>query len=333
MYQREIKKWGDIASKYRGETLILGNGASIAISGRFAYRSLKERAQQAGFFSNAVTELFYSFQSDDFELILRNLRTAAAVNSTLSIPDREIVNAYHDVKLALIQAVRDVHPSYNQVISQLPAARHFLSNFKTVLSLNYDLLVYWAMTHNFSSYDAHVFKDCFFHGHFHSDWRRYRNTYSAYERTNTLVFYPHGNLALSTNGNAKENKIHADGDGLLEQILWSWKEDSCVPLFISEGTSEQKERAIQRSDYLSTIYHDVLPAPRFSLTLYGWGMGDQDMHLLNQLSRPHLGQIAVSVFRNDQKFCNRAGLLLSERWPGIHVDFFDSESVGCWIHT
>lgn len=93
------------------------------------------------------------------------------------------------------------------------------------------------------------------------------------ERTNTLVFYPHGSLALCRTAVEQEFKIHNAGEGLLEAILAEWRSERVVPLFVSEGTMLQKVSSIQNSYYLSTVYREVLTSQRFTLTLFGWGLG------------------------------------------------------------
>jgi hypothetical protein len=87
----------------------------------------------------------------------------------------------------LIQAVRDVHPEYEQVSDQLPNMYQFLKRFDTVLSLNYDLLVYWTMTYGLDIRDGHLFKDCFRGNRMFDDaWWRFRDPFIR--ATNTLVF-------------------------------------------------------------------------------------------------------------------------------------------------
>ncbi|WP_149569922.1 DUF4917 family protein, partial [Serratia bockelmannii] len=103
------------------------------------------------------------------------------------------------------------------------------------------------------------------------------------------------------------------------------------PLFVSEGTYEQKVNSINSSFYLSTIYREVLAEQRENLVILGWGMGEHDIHLLKQMARAGIKRVAVSVFRGDQAYCNRANQLIKENLgKNIMIEFFDSESPGCW---
>ena len=283
----------------------------------------------------AYSELTYSnslaFRTSDFELILRLVWQASNVNRSLQIPDNRTHQAYLNVRECLIQAVRDVHPAYDLVSGHLPSMYQFLRGFDTVISLNYDLLVYWTMTYGLDIQDGHLFRI--------ASWGMACSTtlgrdFGPYrERTNTLVFYPHGSLALCRTAVEQEFKIHNAGEGLLEAILAEWRSERVVPLFVSEGTMLQKVSSIQNSYYLSTVYREVLTSQRFTLTLFGWGLGEHDRHLLRRMRGTGIQRVAVSVFGGNQVYCNHAYQVIQDDLGPVHVDFFDSESPGCWIHA
>ena len=96
---------------------------------------------------------------------------------------------------------------------------------------------------------------------------------------------------------------------------------------------QQKVSSIQSSYYLSTVYREVLASQRAALTLYGWGIGEHDRHLLRRMRGTGIHRVAVSVFRGNQAYCNYAYQALQDDLGPVQVDFFDSESPGCWIHT
>lgn len=206
----------------------------------------------------------------------------------------------------------------------------YLKGFDTVLSLNYDLLVYWTVAYGLGMQGGHLFKDCIINGEFDDDWRRFLRTFR--EDINTLVFYPHGSLALCRNNVEQEFKTHAVGGGLLEAILPEWGSERFVPLFVSEGTMKQKVTSIQNSYYLSTVYREVLTAQRQTLTLFGWGLGDHDRHLLKRMRGTGIQRVAVSVFQRNQPYCNMAYQAIQDDLGPVEVEFFDSESPGSWTH-
>lgn len=326
----KIQPWLTISPNYT-DTVLLGNGASITVSPQFSYASLLQYAYNHGMLPNDVRQLFNFFQTQDFELVLRLVWQASNVNSALQIPDERTHTAYVRVREGLIQAVRDIHPEYNEVSEQLPAIYEFLKRFDTVISLNYDLIVYWAMTYGFDLNDQHSFKDCFVSGQFDENWQRFRDSISFRDRSSTLVFYPHGSLILCRNNVEQELKINAQGVELLGSILNRWKSGQVIPLFVSEGTAAQKVSAIRNSYYLSTIYREVFPAPKDNLTIYGWGFGKHDTHIMSKLANAEIRRVAISVFRDDQAYCNRAYHIVTDiLGPIVQVDFFDCTSNRCW---
>lgn len=322
----QILGWEEIAGYFERGTALIGNGASIAVDRSFGYEGLLQEARRRGLLTAEVEELFRSFETNDFELALRLVWHATMVNSALRIPDGLTRQVYQDIRRALIETVRAVHPAHADVAARVPRMYRFLKQFSTVLSLNYDLLVYWTMTYGLDVQDRHQFKDCFLDGKFDDDWKRFRRR--TREQTNTLVFYPHGNLALCRDLLDNEDKIHDQGKGLLGAILHAWSTGEFIPLFVSEGTSAQKLSAIQNSYYLSTVYREVIPSLEGTLTIFGWGMGEQEAHLLQRLSKSDVDRVACSVYRGNQQFCEAACRTLRDHLGDIDVVFFDSATTG-----
>lgn len=328
----EIKQWSDIADKYR-DTVILGNGASVAVSNTFSYSSLLEHAVENKLISGDVEQIFDFFKTRDFELILRTVWQATNINYALEIKDERTREAYINVRDALIRAVRDVHPDHAAVSQHFPAIYQFLKRFKTVISLNYDLIVYWTMMYGFSVRDGHAFKDCFVNGEFKDDWKELSEPIGD-QTSVSLVFYPHGSLVLKRNKVEEERKIHGGDARLLDAILDRWQDEKAVPLFVSEGTKEQKVRSIRSSYYLSTVYREVLASGHPTLALYGWGLGEQDIHILERMKGSGIRSVAVSVYQNREADCTRAAQIIADTLgAGVEVEFFDSSSPACWIHT
>ncbi|MGY6153729.1 DUF4917 family protein [Paraburkholderia graminis] len=327
----EIKQWNDIADKY-SDAIILGNGASVAVSNTFSYSSLLGHAVKERLISGDVQLIFDFFKTKDFELVLRTVWQATNINAALKIEDERTKAAYLNVRESLIRAVREVHPQHAVVAERLPAINEFLKRFKTVFSLNYDLIVYWTMMYGFRIDDHHSFKDCFLDKAFADEWERLREPIRG-DNAVTLVFYPHGSLALCRTKLEQERKIHGGEEGLLDAILARWETEQVVPLFVSEGTSEQKVSSIRGSFYLSTVYREVLRAQHPSLTIYGWSLGEHDMHILERLKTSGVKHVAVSVYQNRQADCAHAERVIADALgANVEVEFFDSASDGCWIN-
>lgn len=325
-----INSWSDISHRYSG-TLLLGNGASRAVSERFSYVSLANHAFESGLLVDDALRLFEFFGTSDFELILRLVWQASNVNRSLGIPDEKTHDAYVRVRDSLIRAVRNVHPDYHEIAEQIPLLYSFVKRFDTVVYLNYDLILYWVVMYGSDIYDGCSLKDCFVNGVFYDDWRKLRNPICG-NNSVTLAFYPHGSLVLARDLVEKELKLAAGGGiGLLETILHSWRTERYVPLFVSEGTAQQKINSIKGSGYLSTVYRDVLTSLSSDLVIYGWGLWGQDVYILNRMARSKIRRVAISVYDNDQAYCNRVHQLVIKKlgW-NVEIEFFHSDSQGCW---
>lgn len=344
----QIDQWENIKDQFQESSLLIGNGASVALHPQFSYKSLKEYADENEELDEDVLKLFSEFDTDDFEHILRLVWHASIINTKLNIQDDRTQKAYENIRDALIRSVRAIHSNYDQINDSLPNLYEFTKNFKTIISLNYDLILYWIIMHGNDQRDGHRFKDCFINKTFQDDWLKFRSPIGR-ETAITLVFYPHGNLSLARNIYDEEYKISTTGSNLLESILSTWKRGKAVPLFISEGTAEKKLKSILSSGYLQTVYDEVLPSifstesNANNLVIYGWALGEHDMHILKRilcgrnrdsLTNNPINKIAVSLYKPTQDDCFRIEqaikncLNVSEL--KLQLYFFDSASSGCW---
>lgn len=327
----EIVAWEDVQGNAR-QSLLLGNGASIALHHEFGYSTLYGVAEAQGLLPSTAP-LFGSLGTTDFEHVLLACWYAEHVNEALGSPSTEITKAYEEVRTGLIEAVHAVHPAHADISAGLLRAASYASGFETVVSLNYDLTLYWAML-LFNEEHGNWFKDAFRHGEFQASWEYLRRPYGGAEGA-TLVFYPHGNLALARDYLGEESKVTAGADDLLTAITSCWTGGEHVPIFVSEGTSQEKAAAIRRSRYLSAVYDRVLPDLGENLVVYGWGFGELDKHILRAISNQPPDQIAVSVFTGrpdaeQQAYCHYVLNAVNWVMPNAVVRFFDSQSVGCW---
>ena len=333
-----IKEWGEIKDDYKNGSLIIGNGASVALHQKFRFDSLKEEAEKLELFNADISKLFKEFDTDDFELVLRLVWHAKLGNNHLGIHDTKIDSAYENIKNALIEVVKEVHCEHAQIFDHLSDLYKFTKQFSTIVSLNYDLILYWIrMYGNGSSInnDGHIFKDCFIgYGQFDHDWEKFKQPYGRHQKDVTLTFYQHGNLCIFRDAKNAENKLQRDeSKSLLDVITSHWCEDK-IPLFVAEGTGIKKLESIKSSPYLSTIFYEVLPslvAENKNLVIYGWGLGEQESHLIQQIFKQGtVGKVAISTYSKEQKECHRINTLIKVIAPKIEVEFFDSQSSGCW---
>src|SRR6185437_10949200 len=132
--------WKDIATSYRWDTLLLGNGMSINIWAPFAYTSLYDHAKLTRL-SARERRLFAA--TPNFERVLADLLTAIKVDEAVGIGCDALLECYRNVQRALVRAVRDVH--LNQTAIPLPTREligDVMQEFQWVFTTSYDLLVY-----------------------------------------------------------------------------------------------------------------------------------------------------------------------------------------------
>lgn len=333
----ELHKWSDIRDKFT-QNILLGNGASIAIDKRLSYHSLYERVCESGRLNDEIIRMFKHFRTTNFEFIMKLLLEASRVNEVLEIDDGKTKDYYYEIRDSLINTIRDIHPKHESVEDLLPKMASFLKNFAEVLSLNYDLLVYWSMLEGNERFGCQWFKDGYYYGEFDNDFANYMYEPQPPATGATLVFYPHGSLFLVTDIDGDEKKLsrHED-EALIETVLARWKEKDYIPLFVSEGDTTAKFHAITRSNYLRTVYDLVLRRMTGSLVIYGWSASEQDEHIFDGIDHKGITDIAVSVHTANpdwESYCER----IDERFARTHnlrdssIYFFGTQCDGCWIY-
>ncbi|MBM6733384.1 DUF4917 family protein [Megasphaera stantonii] len=321
-------------------TLILGNGASIAFSDKFLYRSLFENAK----LEECEKDIFNKFDTNDFEYILRKLYHASQVNQILEIESNKVTYLYEHIRKILIETIQEYHIKYEEFSSKIgfiePQIREFLEQFHLIFDLNYDLILYWIFNKCFQRIEFDRFADGF-KNRIDANQLEFDKDFMENHEERIKIFYPHGNLLLIRDEHAREAKITRGSDNnLLEEIYNKWN-DGWLPLFISEGTSEQKIASIRKSRYLSYVYDHVLRKLDPIIVIYGWSFGKQDEHLIKKVfSNCAIRHVAISIFTGNSSShdinlkIDAIENLIRINNPNqeLQIDFFKSDSVGCWIN-
>ena len=347
----EIIEYKNIISEIgslKKATLFLGNGASISLSNKFSYKSLFDKAIGENVISTNLKAVFDQFETCNFEEILNNFEIAYKINATLQKADKslslynindQIIDYQNLVKEALISTVREIHPiwsSLNIVQDNRDGyLSRFLTQFRYIISLNYDLLLYYIIQKEHAS-----FCDGFGYNKDNSALRFNAARFKSADMKNrTHVYYPHGNLVLGINKYGEEFKIfNKDESGLLEQIYLMWEKMECLPLFICEGTSQKKKASITRNYYLSHVYRNILSNLTNNIIIYGWSFSDNDTHILEKLVEKNYKKLYISVYmptgRNDVIDQNCLGIKnkIKEVNSTTEVFFFDSNDEMCWLN-
>lgn len=313
----ELGSWASVPDyfKNRHAALVLGNGASRSVWDDFKYDSLYGKACDVpvGPLSVESKKLFDYLKTTNFEQVLGLVTGADAVVSGLGMAHKgEIQACYQNVKEALIEAVHAVHLPWTEgLVANLEAIRSALQSYHAVFTTNYDLIPYWALM---TGDGTNVFKDSFVNGAFVE--------YGAGNRI--PVYYLHGALHLyRTIDHQTRKHENIDGHNLLDLFAESFRGGN-RPLFVSEGTSADKLRSINDSDYLSFAF-EKLENHSGRLVVFGHGLDpDVDQHLVNALRPNRKREAAISIYPpgTPEKIA-KLQVDLVNRLPDWQITFFD----------
>lgn len=326
----------DRAARYSKCHALLGNGFSIACRRDiFSYGALFDRADftAAGSLARAAFDVL---DTRDFEVVMRALRDAAhllaAYGSSGSEMAPDFLQAVDALRNVLVSTIATHHPDHPNEITaeQYHACRTFLSRFDCVYTLNYDLLLYWAVMQKEVGPALKISDDGF---------RTPEDgpaSYVSWEVENSDgqdVFYLHGALHLFDAGAELQKYTWINtGRRLTEQIREAL-ERSYYPLIVAEGRSDQKKAKIMHSNYLSRAFRS-LPKVSGAMFLHGHSLADNDEHILRLVRRGKSKHLFVSLFGDPDSEMNRAivarALDLAGPRGQRQVDFYDAASAHVW---
>lgn len=239
-----LHDWGDIADEEDWQVLLLGNGLSRNVWKPFGYRALFDRAAKEAL-TDEERALFGG--ETNFERVLGELSTAIRAAEILGVSPRRFYRSYGRIQRALGQAVRRVHLTRTQAPDEtLAVIREVMESFEWIFTTSYDLLIYWAM-----GYDGGYtpFKDHFrYAGRCQFDPDR-----SPVYEGEIPVYYLHGALHLIVGGKGETWKLTQTSlRTILDQFGQPIAGDSQArPLLVTEGSAQEKMRAIEGNEYLS----------------------------------------------------------------------------------
>ena len=343
----------DDSTSYSKRHLLLGNGFSIeCCPDIFHYGSL---FQKSDFGKHEELRLvFQHLGTEDFETVIRNIEGAATLIPIyapleLSLADRLTSDALA-LKEILVQTIAGNHPNIpfeipeEKFFSCQQFLSHFLgSNFSgQVFTLNYDLLLYWTLMHQEKlPLDQPLLAKNDGFGNDEDDpnadyvvWQGETGAHSA------RIHFLHGALHLFDAGNELQKFTWIRTDNRLIDQARSAISGNKFPLFVSEGTSEQKKRKIRHNAYLYQGFKQLTANAQTGthcFFVHGHSLADNDNHILFRLGRGRFKKLYVSLFGDPQSDGNKKiirkaeelATLRSWRAP-LAVAFYDSASAEIW---
>jgi len=317
--------------------VLLGNGFSMSYdSARFSFTTLLESAVEKGVIErdSYIYKVFQKLETADFESVMRALKDAEQILEVYEGDEEKRQQMRADseaLKGYLVQIVTNNHPekSTSLLEEEKAACLDFLSNFDKIYTLNYDLLLYWstmqdqsATSDGFSNTESSV----------NEGYVVYSNS-----RMPMRVYYLHGALHYFDADSEIIKKTYNNTDvPLVEQVRESLDEGK-YPIFVSEGTSEQKITKILHSAYLNHCYKSlktVGSAKKSGLVIFGASLKENDNHILEAILQSKLINIYLGV--SDAA----AGAYLSERIDSFNrtveeakkkkLYLYDYQTVNVW---
>lgn len=324
-----IRQWEWLQPKYKEPDLLIGNGFSIALSDKFKYASLFET------FINKTHEpfksLFTHFDTTNFELILNYLENALKVNGILAYPIDLIKQATDSLKSGLIEAIKEIHPRVENIDwTKLESITNQLENFGDIFSTNYDLYLYHIIMKSIDISrvkKGYIAYQDYFWGNAEDGYKEFMN-YQQYRYKH--VYYLHGALFIFNHG-VKDLKIkRASAFVELIEIIAGEIQKGHFPLFVTEGTWQDKLKAIYRSNYLYFCLQKLKTYKKSPIVIYGSSLSGFDSHIINALmsSRRELIVSIYTLDRNEADLQHEKYSILKQ-FDGYKpsIEFIDSSSL------
>lgn len=348
----------ELASKYNKKNLLLGNGFSIAcVPTIFTYSSLFKQAD----FSKMpeVKEVFKNLNTQDFEEVVNALEHCSLVIlSYKKLPKTVVTIHKHALKLKeiLIETIAKNHPGIPSDIdeSKYKACVQFLNNFLgndgAIYSLNYDLLLYWALMYGKNEGLLNAEPNDGFGKDFEFDEETFSASISDYviwhgdsNAHGQNIHYLHGALHLFERDAEIEKFTWVNtGKPLIEQTREALDVNR-FPLFVAEGNSTKKLTRITHSGYLFHSYKSFSQRMKTGdkkstacLFTYGVSFSQNDEHIIKKISNGRFNHLFVSIYgdvdsESNKKIISTVETIKRKRKnQDFTISYYDAGTAAIW---
>ena len=315
--------------------VLLGNGFSRACKNDiFSYEALYKQADFENL-SPGAREVFAALGTTDFEMVIKALRQTALL-ARVYVPDRPellatLIKDAKGLRDLLVDTIARNHPARPQDIAlhRYQACRTFLDNFECIYTLNYDLLLYWAlMQDELPPMEFFKLEDGFRKpekpGADYVAW----DTGSSHTQT---VHYMHGALHIFDAGHELQKYTWCNTQiALIDQIKVALDRND-FPLFVAEDTHKAKMERIMHSAYLGRSKSSFEKIGN-DLFVFGFAFGVSDEHILQLMGDNKVKQMFVSLYGDPDSDGNKWIIQRAESIKGrrhyykLEVKFFEAET-------
>jgi len=288
--------------------VLLGNGFSRACKDDiFSYEALYKQADFQSL-SPAAHEAFKALGTIDFEIVIKALRQMALL-ARVYIEDRPdlltiLIRDANGIRNVLVDTIARNHPARPQEIAadKYEACRKFLDNFECIYTLNYDLLLYWAlMQDELPEMEFFELRDGFRKPE--GDDADYV-TWATGNAPMQSVHYMHGALHIFDAGHELQKYTWCNTQvALIDQIKAALDRNQ-FPLFVAEDTHTAKLDRIMHNTYLGKCKSSFEKIGG-DLFVYGFAFGESDDHILQLIGSNQVTKMFVSLYGDPESDSNK----------------------------
>lgn len=319
--------------------LLLGNGFSIACRPNiFLYGKLFENADFSKL-SPTAKLAFEALDTQDFERVIKALRDTRRILRAYGSVSEELLamlkNDADGLRELLVQTIANCHPSWPGEITEeeYAACRTFIGNFDRIYTFNYDLLLYWAQMHTPEGIEPSSDDG------FRKPEDEFDAAYVVWEPGQSHeqnMYFLHGALHVFDTGIEIQKYTWVNtGVRLIDQIRDALSKDF-FPIFVSEGSSNEKLERIRHNDYLAKAYRSFSEI-QGSLFIYGHSLAENDEHYLKRIEKGKLSKLYIGLYGDpnsdaNKRIISRANQMTNRRRGKItlSVSYFDSTTANVW---
>lgn len=343
------------SQNYSKRHLILGNGFSIGcFPDIFNYSSLFSKADFES--TPELKQVFETLNTHDFELVIKALINGVGLLPIYVANSLQIVQKMElhveKLKELLIQTISQNHPRIPSDIPELKYAscskfiNYFLGKGTSghVYTLNYDLLLYWVLMHSSDFASDLELTQINKNDGFGNVEDEFDTSYVVWQGHSNAgqqrVHYVHGALHLFDAGHElKKYTWVRSGVSLIEQIRLALESNE-FPLFVADGTSQQKMTKIEHHAYLYHSYKSLIAnckqkEPCFFI--HGHSLAENDEHILRRLGKGKFPKLYIGLYGEPSKKENRRIIqnvnqlvILRDQKHPLNVSYYDSISANVW---
>lgn len=314
----KVKKFIDFCSDNNYfSSLLLGNGFSISCNQNF---DLSHLTQQMASNNHIVNNIFQYLKTGnwDIEETMRMLNQSIGIlqccsqlnSSEFADVINELQRFAQNLKNQFIATIQSNHiQSIDNDAKE--SALDFIRTYHCIFTLNYDLLLYWVISHN----GLYPFADGF---------GRDSNGLLIFNHNKPSFYFLHGALHLFYNKGYIE-KLEYMYYTILD-VIHSKINNNHYPLCVTAGTADEKLEMIKNNYYLSHCFDALRHCSNHNLVVLGTYLKDSDRHIRDAILQSEVRNIFFGISSDDK----REELLQNFGGQGKNIFFYDYHTANVW---